>query len=357
MINEIALREKRDKQQEYTVHLFEFCNLTCSFCWQDHDNIVGIDTVLEKLVPIEKFLQKERNKRVVFNIMGGEIFADAIYDDKLNKDYIELAKGIVDLGKKYDIEVGLNWVSNLVTSKISLIEKLLVKTRKLGVNSSLFTSFDPAGRFNKPNFEIFKKNLYYFKKDLDGIGILLTRPNIYYWLNNKESFLNQIYNDGFYIYADYYMPDKTAKFQAPSDLDLLKIFKHFIDHFPRISPIAEWIERDTNYVSCRSSKLILQDGTMCMCGNLVQGPDDKQMYKSNIQSMDNSEIEQKFLEKYNCLACEYFDRCTLGCFMQHDYKHREEVLDECVYKMAHRYIETKELSNYIKVKQLDTVEA
>ena len=157
MINEIALREKRDKQQEYTVHLFEFCNLTCSFCWQDHDNIVGIDTVLEKLVPIEKFLQKERNKRVVFNIMGGEIFADAIYDDKLNNDYIELAKGIVDLGKKYDIEVGLNWVSNLVTSKISLIEKLLVETRKLGVTSSLFTSFDPAGRFNKPNLKYLKR--------------------------------------------------------------------------------------------------------------------------------------------------------------------------------------------------------
>lgn len=355
MINDIALRKKRDKQQEYTVHLFEFCNLTCSFCWQDHDNVVGIDTVLEKLEPIEKFLKVEKNKHVVFNIMGGEIFADTIYNEKLNRDYIELAKGIVDLGKKYNIEVGLNWVTNLVTSKNNLIEKLLIETRKLGVTSSLFTSFDPSGRFNKPNFEIFKKNLYYFQKDLDGIGILLTRPNIYYWLNNKDSFLNQIYKDGFYIYADYYMPDKTAKFQAPSDLDLLKIFKHFIDNFPEISPIAEWINRDTNYISCRSSKLILQDNTMCMCGNLVQDPADKQMYNSNIQSMNNTEIEQKFLEKYNCLACEYFDRCTLGCFMQHDYKHREEVLDECVYKVAHRYIEAKQLKEFTNQKLIDTV--
>ena len=356
-INEVALRGKRDTQQEYTVHLFEFCNLSCSFCWQDHNDRVGVDTVIEKLIPIEKFLQTERNKKVVFNIMGGEIFADAIYDDALNNDYIKLAKGIVDLGEKYNIEVSINWVTNLVTSKLSLIETLLVETRKLGVGSSLFTSFDPAGRFNKPNFEIFKKNLYYFKNDLDGIGILLTRPNIFFWLNNPDSFLKQIYDDGFYIYADYYMPDETAKFQAPSDEDMYNIFKLFIDDYPKIDPIASWIERDTNYVSCRSSKLVLQDNTMCMCGNLVQGPNDKQMYNTNIQSMDNSEIEHKFLEKYDCLSCEYFDRCTLGCFMQHDYKHREEVFDECVYKMTHRYIENKKLKNYIEVKQPYAAEA
>ena len=49
---DFILRDKRDKQQEYTIHLFEFCNLSCPFCWQDHDNIVGIDTVLDKLESI-----------------------------------------------------------------------------------------------------------------------------------------------------------------------------------------------------------------------------------------------------------------------------------------------------------------
>lgn len=349
MINEFALRSKRDKQQEYTVHLFEFCNLSCSFCWQDHDNIVGIDTVLDKLIPIEKFLQKERNPRAVFNIMGGEIFADQIYDDSLNNDYIALAKGIVELGEKYDVDVGINWVTNLVTSKRSHIEFLLEETQKLGVTSSLFTSYDPAGRFNKSNFEIFKENLYYFKHQLDGIGILLTRPNILHWLRGGDEFLRQAYDDGFYIYADYYMPDSSAMFQAPSDVDMYNIFKFFIDKYPNIDPIASWIKREKNYVSCRSSKLILEDGTMCMCGNLVQGPNDKKMYKTNIKSMDNSEIEHKFLEKYNCLACEYFDRCTLGCFMQHDYKHREEELDECVYKLAHRYIENQHAIQTVEV--------
>lgn len=339
MINEIALRDKRDKQQEYTIHLFEYCNLRCSFCWQDHENTVGIDTVLEKLEPIEKFLKTEKNKKVVFNIMGGEIFADSIYDEKLNDDFIELSKGIVALGKKYNIEVGLNWVTNLITTKIELIEHLLKETQKLGVVSKLFTSYDPAGRFNRNTIKVFKKNLYYFQDQLDGIGILLTRPNIHHWLKGSDEFLNQMYNDGFYIYADYYTPDVTAHHQAPSDLDLYNIFKYFIDHYPQIDPISSWIERETNYISCRTSKLVLQDGTMCQCGNLVQAPEDKQMYNTDIQPADNTQIEINFLEKYNCLSCEYFNRCTLGCFMQHDYKHREEVLDECVYKLAHRYVD------------------
>jgi radical SAM protein with 4Fe4S-binding SPASM domain len=346
-ISEFALRNKRDKQQEYTIHLFEYCNLSCSFCWQNHANIVGINSVLDKLDPIEKFLQKETHDRVVFNIMGGEIFADEVYDEKLNFDYIELAQGIISLGKKYNIEVSFNWVTNLVTSKISQIETLLSETQKLGAPSKLFTSYDPAGRFNAKNFEIYKKNLYYFKDQLDGIGILLTKPNIRFWLKTGDNFLHQIYHDGFYIYADYYMPDKTAKHQAPSDLDMYNIFKLFIDNYPRIDPVDSWIRHDQNYMSCRGSKLILEDGTMCQCGNLVQGDEDKAMYVSDIQPMDNSTIEERFLEKYNCLSCEYFDRCTLGCFMQHDYKFREEVLDECVYKLAHRYVEQVKSKNKV----------
>jgi len=338
MINEIALRNKRDKQQEYTIHLFEYCNLTCSFCWQDHNKVQGIDTILEKLAPIEQFLRAEKNKHVVFNIMGGEIFADQIYDESLNNTYIKLAKGIIALGEKYSITVDINWVTNLVTDKIALIEHLLTETKKLGIKSGLVTSYDPAGRFNRNTFPIFKKNLYYFKNDVEGIGILLTKPNIRYWLKMPESFIDEIYRDGFYIYADYYMPDSSAKIQAPTDTDLYKIFTHFVDKFPNIDPIKSWIENDFNYITCRTSKLILQDGTMCLCGNLVQEPQDKAMYVSFIQKSDNAAIENRFLEKYNCLSCEYFKRCGLGCFMQHDYKFRDE-LDECVYKLTHRYID------------------
>jgi radical SAM protein with 4Fe4S-binding SPASM domain len=133
-----------------------------------------------------------------------------------------------------------------------------------------------------------------------------------------------------------------ATFQAPTDTDLLKVFKFFIKSFPKIHPIADWLKNDKNFMSCRTSKLVLQDGTICLCGNLVQEEKVIKLYKSKIETNSNENIENSFLKKYNCASCEYFDRCTMGCFMQHDYKFREE-LDECVYKLTHKYIEDENL--------------
>lgn len=332
MINEIALRAKRDTQQEYTLHLFEYCNLSCSFCWQDHDNIIGINTVRNKVDPIEQFLRTETKDRVVFNIMGGEIFADEIFTDELFSDYLFLADSIDLLGKKYNKQVSINWVTNLVfdnTNKVSNLIKL--------AGGNLVTSYDPRGRFSKKNLQTFLSNLYSMRDMIEGIGIVLTKQNINYFLKGDD-ILEQLYRDGFYIYADYYMPDSRAEGTAPTDTELLAFFRMCIDYMPDVHPISEWINRDENYISCRSSKLILEDGTMCLCGNLVQSPEDKAVYSSDIQKADNSPIEISFLEKYNCLSCEYFSKCTMGCFMQHDYKWREE-LPECVYKMALRYVD------------------
>ena len=79
-MRDFIIERKRDTEQEYTIHLFEYCNLRCSFCWQDHENEIGIDTVIEKLIPIEKFLQSETRHSVIFNVMGGEIFASKIFN-------------------------------------------------------------------------------------------------------------------------------------------------------------------------------------------------------------------------------------------------------------------------------------
>lgn len=99
MMREFIIEKKRDPEQEYTLHLFEYCNLRCSFCWQDHENRVGLDSIIDKLEPIEKFLQTESRSSVVFNAMGGEIFAPEIFDEKLLQKYKDLAWGIRQLGK------------------------------------------------------------------------------------------------------------------------------------------------------------------------------------------------------------------------------------------------------------------
>ena len=337
-MRDFILERKRDPEQEYTLHLFEYCNLRCSFCWQDHENVVGLNTITEKLDPIEKFLQTETRHSVIFNIMGGEVFAPEIFDINLLDQYKKLSLGILNLSKKYDKKVKVNWVSNLVTNKIKEIEDLLEYSGEIGLSAELVTSYDPRGRFNLNDFIQFKKNMEYFGKRVTCISMLLNAPNIEYILKDNDPYFKKLYNEGFYIYFDYYMPDESAEFQAPSDQQLRDVFKHFIDNYPKVHPISEWIENNTNYASCRSSKLVLADGTMCQCGNLVQDEKVIKFYSSKIEKMDNSTIENNFLEKYDCVSCEYLDRCSFSCFMQHDYKFRDE-LDECVYKLTHRYID------------------
>ena len=337
-MRDLILERKRDPEQEYTLHLFEYCNLRCSFCWQDHENRVGLSNIVDKLEPIEKFLQNETRDSVVFNAMGGEVFAPEIFDDFLLDQYKQLSLGILNLATKYNKQVKINWVSNLVTNKIKEIEELFDYSSKIGLHAELVTSYDPRGRFNVNDFIWFKKNMEYFGKRVTCISMLLNSPNIDYILKDKDPYFKYLYNEGFYIYFDYYMPDESADFQAPTDSQLRDVFKHFIDKYPRVHPISDWIENEKNYASCRSSKLVLADGTMCQCGNLVQDEKVIKFYSSKIQKMDNSEIEDKFLEKYDCVSCEYLDRCSFSCFMQHDYKFREE-LDECVYKITHRYID------------------
>lgn len=337
-MRDLILERKRDPEQEYTLHLFEYCNLRCSFCWQDHENRVGLSNIVDKLEPIEKFLQNETRDSVVFNAMGGEVFAPEIFDDFLLDQYKQLSLGILNLATKYNKQVKINWVSNLVTNKIKEIEELFDYSNEIGLHAELVTSYDPRGRFNVNDFISFKKNMEYFGKRVTCISMLLNSPNIDYILKDKDPYFKYLYNEGFYIYFDYYMPDESADFQAPTDSQLRDVFKHFIDKYPRVHPISDWIENEKNYASCRSSKLVLADGTMCQCGNLVQDEKVIKFYSSKIQKMDNSEIEDKFLEKYDCVSCEYLDRCSFSCFMQHDYKFREE-LDECVYKITHRYID------------------
>ena len=60
-MREFLIDPKRDPEQEYTIHLFEFCNLRCNFCWQNHDNKIGVDNVVDKLPSIEKFVSKENS--------------------------------------------------------------------------------------------------------------------------------------------------------------------------------------------------------------------------------------------------------------------------------------------------------
>lgn len=342
--SEFALARKRDDEQEYTLHLFEKCNLKCGFCWQDHNDLKGVDTILEKLKPVKEFLDQETKSKVSFNIMGGEIFDDAIFDDKLFNDYVELALQISDYAATKNIQARINFVSNLVTEHPEKIVKLMATLTGLGVKNTLVTSYDSRGRFNREQFILFKRNVELLSGHLASISMLLTKPVIKQVMERKDPYFQYLYDEGFEIYFDYYTPTvendqplgdgQIQPIMAPSDLDLLKVFYFLVDHYPEVQPIKGWIKNRTNSASCRSSKLVLADGTKCLCGNLQLG-DEKNIrfYNAKLKPADNSEIEDNFLKRWDCLSCEYFERCQLGCFMQHDYSARGQ-MKECPFKLT-----------------------
>jgi hypothetical protein len=338
---DLLLDKKRDPEQEYTLHLFEYCNLTCQFCWQDHDALVGIDTVPDKIKPIFELLDAERRSAVCFNIMGGEIFADEVFP-KLYNQYLDLAKALKSKCSQLNKELKINWVTNLVNTNSNLIRQLIDDCNKHNIKSELSTSYDPKGRFNKSQFLNFKVNLYSLKDIVGTVSILLTKTNINHFISNKDNFLDQLYNDKFYIYFDYYMPDKNWKYSAPSDQDMYDFFTYCVDNYPRVEPVNSWILNQSNYASCRSSKLVIEDGTKCNCGNLVMGEKDVEPYTSTIRPNNNLEIENWFLEKYNCVSCEYLNKCSFGCFMERNNKYLE-TMNDCVFKETFKYIDTKEL--------------
>jgi hypothetical protein len=184
---------------------------------------------------------------------------------------------------------------------------------------------------------------------ISGVSMLFTKPVIKDLMAFRDPYFQYMYDEGYEIYIDYYTPttgwtntdqgsvlsDRESHMViGPSDKDLLMAFYFLIDHYPNVQPIRGWIQNTVNSLSCRSSKLILADGTKCMCGNLhLNNPQLITFYNAKIQPNDNTEIEDNFVKRWDCISCEYFQRCQLACFMQHDFSKRGQ-MEECPFKLT-----------------------
>lgn len=330
----LVLSRKRDVDQEFTLHLFEKCNLSCGFCWQDHTAMVGVDSIVSKADIVNEMIDQDQSPSFTINVMGGEIFDDSIFNDALEQDYVDLMSNIHQHVTLQGKTVQFNLVTNLVTDQQWRVTRLLSTLRATGITVALTTSYDAKGRFNKRQLDLFKQNVEHFRTEIQCVSMLLTKPVINNLINGRDEYFDYLYNEGFYIYFDYYSPSEDHLVMGPSDKDLLRAFYFLVDNYPNVHPVKDWINNTKNYMSCRTSKLVLPDGTKCTCGNLIA--DNTHVitfFKSPISRTDNDAIENQFLNTWNCLECEYFDRCTLGCFTQHDFAKRGQ-LKECPFKLT-----------------------
>ena len=111
-----VLKDKMPDSTEIELHLFEFCNLSCAFCGQDHDSTEGMNTIEEKALQVTDFMKKSNMNSHIVNIMGGEIFNDLVPDDTF-ESYIKFYKIINSWCDDNNHTVRFNWVTNLIFLK------------------------------------------------------------------------------------------------------------------------------------------------------------------------------------------------------------------------------------------------
>ncbi|MFN9066677.1 MAG: hypothetical protein ACK5V3_05570, partial [Bdellovibrionales bacterium] len=64
-------------------------------------------------------------------------------------------------------------------------------------------------------------------------------------------------------------------------------------------------------------------------------------FNSEVNYQSNSNIVTSFIEENECLSCEWFQRCTLRCFVQADWEKREKT-SVCLFKTFFSEITKKE---------------
>jgi radical SAM protein with 4Fe4S-binding SPASM domain len=323
-----VLKQKINRVSEIEVHLFEYCNLNCSFCGQDHNSKVGFESIVAKSFDVINFIKTSPLDDHIINVMGGEIFNDLI-PDKLFEDYYKFADGIIDYCRKNNQAVKINFVTNLVFKKTERVLELLGRLNcEFPVNLS--TSYDFEGRgFAGVVNSIFAQNLYRFQDFIYTIGFVLTAPSIHNLLTKKDKFLEKIYED-FTLYFDYYVPEeRNSDILMPSDQQLYDAFIFTAQNYPNIYPIRDWLKNEKNKMTCFSLNkvTILPDGKQVTCRYLEY---EEGQFKNPVEYKSNENIIESYIEENKCLSCSWYERCSFRCFVQADWVKRER-MEGCLY--------------------------
>lgn len=324
------LSKKLNDQTEIEIHLFEFCNLSCKFCGQDHDSKVGFDTINEKADDAIAFMKRSHLNSHIVNVMGGEVFNDLVPDELFEK-YSEFCNAILDFGSNNGQDITINWVTNLIFNKKNRVKGLISKFRDQGhkVNISTSYDFDGRGYAGKAN-SLFAKNLAEFKDWVYTIGFVLTSPAIKNFMEKHDPFFEKMYQEHV-LYFDYYVPEeRNCDELMPSDGELLEAFIYAATHYPNVYPVRDWLNNESNKMTCYSlNKLtVLPDGEHVTCRYLSYRPGS---FKNPIDYKSNANIISSFAQENECLSCQWYERCSMRCFVQADWAKREK-LDGCLYK-------------------------
>lgn len=339
-----VLKDKVPDSTEIELHLFEFCNLSCSFCGQDHDSTEGMNTITEKANQVIGFIQQSGMTSHIVNTMGGEIFNDLVPDETFDQ-YWEFYNLINGWCAEHNHRVRFNWVTNLVFQKSDRVLDLITRMRAVGNNAFISTSYDFAGRgFNLNRTLQYGRNLKIFGDWITVIGFVLTKPAIRKILFKEDRFFKEVLYNNYTLYFDYYVPELGADKMMPSEQEMLDCMVFIAENYPEIYPVKDLILRERNKMTCYSMNktTILPSGREVTCRYMEYQP---VQFLSKVDYSSNSNIIEAHLERNKCLNCKWFDRCAFRCFVQADWAELERT-EECLFREFFNRMDAKSVLKY-----------
>lgn len=280
-------------QKDLVIQLFPHCNLNCDFCYLDRK------TKRSKLEYIDLCIQSIKNNKLKSDsveMWGGEIFYDnsSIYLKKM----IEL----IELLNPKFLTIHTNLVFNIESSL------LLSYLEEREINLTLYTSYDPEGRFkNQAMLDLFLSNvrkitnkLFFFSNGTLEVSTVLTER----LLNNQcdLSVLDSLYSNEsirLVFYLDY---------NGYKDVNLRNSSSCILDFLAR-------------YPKCQNVLVLGENrnspNKWCLCNNAVQ-----LCYESDFEPQKNgqcmttedfTEIKKLWEAKHDCNNCEFNSYCKDVC--------------------------------------------
>jgi len=242
---------------EIVVCLFEHCNLRCSFCPQDHSSVIGAsyEEITNKVKPIVEWINNNpRHQAYKIHLMGGELFQDRWIEEDFLSYYQDLIS-LIDAQTKADIH--FNFITNLVFQNRKPVIDFLNRN-----NLKISISYDPSGRFNKNDLEIFTRNIIYFQDHIEMVSLVATKQNI-----DRIKAGDQLFEDLYSNYTcdfDHFLPSvSTSRIMMPSEKELFEFYQVLVNKYPNCLNVDHFVnDKPVNKMICTrgNSLTIMPDG-------------------------------------------------------------------------------------------------
>lgn len=330
------IKSKIIDHAEIVVNFFDHCNMRCVFCPQDHESKVGAtrEDILAKVPIIVNYLRlNSKTDNFLLHVMGGELFQDEFIDEGFLGYYSEFIEQL-EAQKPPHAILNFNFITNLIFTRRKEMMDFINKH-----SLDLAISYDPSGRFNARQFELFKENIELFKDRIRMVSLGMTNVNIDKLVNHKDPYFDYLY-DLYDMYFDHLLVgDEKSASLMPTEKEMYQLYCLLLDKYPKVMNVQQFQDKSTkkNKMSCTrgNSLTVFADNSVPMgCSGSVVLKNNKTEDNWSTKIIDN------FLTENMCLTCEYYQRCNLTCFVHNDYGKMVKDIEGCVYKRVFEYADS-----------------